>query len=149
MPVAVAVEAHRGALRKRTCKLLIQNVIAGIIEVFERAERFSHIATASAGNGKKSIVVAALFATAFGIAYPERTPERGKHILLCHGLKLENAGTRKQRGIKRKEGVFSRGAYKRDPAVLHIFQQRLLLFFIEILYFVDIKDYSVVRRDGM
>ena len=69
--------------------------------------------------------------------------------MLVYRLKLEYGTAAQQCSVNVKIGVFGRGGNKGYTAVFGVFEQGLLLLFVEILYFVKIKQNPVRRGDGV
>ena len=70
----------------------------------------------------------------------------GQNLVRRKGLELKDGRARQNGGINIKVGVFGGGGDERDVSLFGAFQQRLLLFFIEILNFVDIEKHPVGRH---
>ena len=80
------------------------------------------------------------------IALEKNDYERAKKhlgaILFVHGLEFKQRRARDYCVIDVKMRIFGGGRDERYSAVLYVFKQRLLLFAVEILYLVDVEQYS-------
>ena len=77
----------------------------------------------------------------------ERPLDRALRFFLLHGLELKDRGARQNGVIDIEIRVFRRGRDQRDLAVFDVFQQRLLLLFVEILDLVEIQQHAVRREE--
>jgi len=68
-------------------------------------------------------------------------------LVLFHGLEFKHRRARQDSVVDIEIRVFRRRCNECDLAVFNILQQRLLLFFVEILDLVQIQQYAVRREE--
>ena len=119
----------------------------GRVEEFDGVERLADIAAA----GLRDVLLHAGFrqdghaVARFEII--ERPADRALRLVLLHGLEFKHRRARQDGVIDIKIRIFRRGRNERDLAVFDVFQQRLLLLFIEILDLVQIQQHAVRRKE--
>ena len=71
------------------------------------------------------------------------------HLLRGDGLDLKDRGAAEDRVVDVEIGVLRGGGDEGDAAVLDVFQQGLLLLFVEILDLVQVEQDAVAADDGV
>ena len=70
-------------------------------------------------------------------------------LVLFHGLEFKHRRARQDSVVDIEIWVFRRRCNECDLAVFNILQQRLLLFFVEILDLVEVQEHPVRREEGI
>ena len=118
----------------------------GRVEEFDGVERLADIAAA----GLRDVLLhAGLRQDGHAVArfeIIERPADRALRLVLLHGLEFKHRRARQDSIIDIEIRIFRRGRNERDLAVFDVFQQRLLLLFVEILDLVQIQQHAVRRE---
>ena len=121
----------------------------GRVEEFDGVERLADIAAA----GLRDVLLhAGLRQDGHAVArfeIIERPADRALRLVLLHGLEFKHRRARQDSIIDIEIRIFRRGRDERDLAVFDVFQQRLLLLFVEILDLVEIQKHAVRREEGV
>ena len=118
----------------------------GRIEKFDGVERLADIAAAGL---RDMLLHAGLRQDGHAVArfeIIERPADRALRLVLLHGLEFKHRRARQDSIIDIEIRIFRRGRDERDLAVFDVFQQRLLLLFVEILDLVQIQQHAVRRE---
>ena len=119
----------------------------GRIKKLDSVERLTDIAAA----GLRDVLLhAGLWQDGHAVArfeIVERPADRALRLVLFHGLEFKHGRARQNGVIDVKIRIFRCGRDERDLAVFDVFQQRLLLLFVEILDLVEIQQNAVRREE--
>src|SRR5258708_1548346 len=73
-------------------------------------------------------------------------PENGQDLFLIQTVQHEDACARQERGINFKTWILGSGSDKRDDAALDMWQDSILLRFVEAVYLIDEQDGALLAE---
>ena len=153
MVVSLPVVPHGGALRHRLGigqgdhqPLLLPP--GGAEQQLHRVHGLAHIAPAGGGNVFPHAILA-VHLRAQALPHEPDTPvDGGQHVGGLDGLEFKHGRPAEHRIIHVKIGVLRGGGDQGDLAILHKFQQRLLLLLVEVLNLVQIEQHPIGGQHG-
>ena len=115
---------------------------------FADVQRLAHIAAGSFGNVCGQALFYIIGFAALLLQQPEGALHGGQRIRGAHVFELKHRGAAQHGGIDIKIRVLGGGGDQGDISVFNVLQQALLLFFVKILYLVQIQQQPVRGGDG-
>ena len=121
----------------------------GGIEELDGVERLADIAAAGLGDMARHAGLGDDGHAVARLEKVQRPVHRPLRLRLLHRLELKDRGARQDRIVDVEIRVFRRGGDESDLAVFDVFEQGLLLFFVEILDLVEVQEHPVRREEGI
>ena len=142
MLVPIPVIAHGTALGHSSGILQCDAVGGRGKQQLHRVQGLAHVAAAGRRNPRRHAILQPQGCLPPAVGDLHRPAHRLLRLLGGDGLELKDRGAA-QNGVEHAEiGVFRGGSDQRDASVFNEFQQRLLLFFVEILDLVQIQQHT-------
>ena len=141
MLIAVGIESLPRPLGQQPRAFLRKLASGSIIGVLERIYSLADVTAAGGRDKTQNAVRTFLGPAVFTVQDIERAAKHRQKLRRSDRLELEHGRSRKQSAVYGEIRVLGSRADKDYPSVLDVFQQTLLLFFVEILYFVYVKEY--------
>jgi len=140
MLVPRRVEPHTRTLRQLARSFGLQRIAGSKICIFQRGQRLADVAAAARGDDVQRLGRTGLGQACFGIQKRQSALEHGENLRRRHAPEFKDRRAGKQRRVDGEIGVLGRRANQRYAAVLNIFEQALLLLFVEILDLVNVQN---------
>ena len=145
--VAPPVVAHGTALGDLLCVRHGQYQLpvlrrGRLVEQLHRVHGLAHVSAAGVGDVVRHVLLPAEGQGALRLHQRQRPVHGGTHVGGGDRLELEHRAAAEKGGIDVKVGVFRGGGDEGDGAVLHEFQQGLLLLFVEVLDLIQIQQHA-------